>query len=126
MPLPTISKNALQQVIEASHPVANLVTLETRSSEDVVPHLANLLITMQSTEFTSPFDWQAEFEKNPETLEDVELIKSADLETLRKIMTAHIRIDRMSDGHLESLIDSGYWNECLTRLAEIYNDMGEE
>jgi len=126
MALPTISKKALQQVIEASHPVANLVTMATRTAEDVDPHLNTLLMTMQSTEFTSPFDWQAEFENNPESLENAELIKTADLEDLRKIMTAHIRIDRMSNGHLESLIENGYWNQCLARMAELHSEMGEE
>lgn len=126
MALPPISKSALRQVIEASHPVANLVTLGISSSDAVVPPLANLLKTMQSTEFTSPFDWQAEFGENQESLQDPEVVKSADLENLRKIMTAHIRIDRMSNGHLDALIQSGYWNQCLARMAEIYSEMEDD
>jgi len=125
MALPTISKQAFQQVIEASHPVSNLITLAVPQPEVLDLHLDNLLMTMQSTEFTSPFDWQTEFESNPESLEDVEQVKTAGLEDLRKIMTAHIRIDRMSNGHLESLIESGYWNQCLARMDELYGEMDE-
>lgn len=123
MALPSISKEALSQVIEASHPVVNLAATKTFSNEEGEPHITNLLMTMQSSEFVSPFDWQSEFEKDPDSLQDIELVKKADLEQLRKLMTANIRIDRMSDGHLDSLIKSGYWSECLSRLKAIYNEM---
>lgn len=133
MALPPLKKAALQQVIETSHPVANMAIMSAEVADDVpftdeasVLQLSNQLMTMQATEFTAPFDWQAEFADRQKALEDPEYIKSVDLEELRKIMTAHIRIDRMSDGHLDSLIKSGYWNQCLARIVIIYEDMDDE
>lgn len=126
MPLPTISKSALRQVIEASHPVANILTMESGTAENSSIHIGNLLMTMQETEFSAPFDWHEEYSNNKEHLENLEVIKNADLEEIRKIMTAHIRIDRMSDGHLHSLIETGYWNACLTRITDLHAQMQDD
>ncbi len=126
MALPTISKAALQQVVEATHPVANIVTTKLITVEDSAVHIANLLMTMQNTEFTAPFDWQSEFEDRREHLEDPDVIQSADLEELRMIMTSHVRIDRMSHGHLHRLIENGYWNICMVRAAELHAQMQDD
>ena len=45
--------------------------------------------------------------------------------SMAKMMTAHVRLDRMSDGHLHSLIDNGYWKHCLSRMEELYSEMDE-
>jgi ADP-ribosyl-[dinitrogen reductase] hydrolase len=53
------------------------------------------------------------FSKKPE------LLQQASLQTLRKLITAHIRTDRFSEGHLASVIESGLMAAILHRLAEI-------
>ena len=61
-------------------------------------------------------EWQPEAEKiynNPDLLEN------ADLETLRKLLTLHIRKERFYSGHLANMIKSGHILNILRRLKEI-------
>lgn len=77
------------------------------------------LAAMQATGFTTFFDWQEEFQGRENLLNDPAVIDTADLDLLRKIMTAHIRIDRMSPDHLNELVASGYWQRCFNRLRQL-------
>ena len=117
MPLPEISHDAIDEVLRQAPGVIALA----QSSEPADGHsnLLNLLAAMELTDFTAPFDWQSEFSKRPEFLQSVEVVDHADLETLRKIMTAHIRIDRFDPWHLDALIKSGYWTHCIERLHQL-------
>jgi hypothetical protein len=36
------------------------------------------------------------------------------------MMTAHIRIDRMSLDHLNGLVLNGYWRRCFDRLPQLF------
>ena len=47
------------------------------------------------------------------------LLESADIITLRKLLTLHIRKDRFVSGHLADMIDSGHILKILKRLKEI-------
>lgn len=126
MPLPPISKRAVRHILETSERVARRAHLVREVPDEVEPHLTRHLMLLQQHEFTSPFDWQAEYREGHERLEDPDYIAQADLEELRKIMTAHIRIDRMSDGHLDRLVERGFWNHCLERLAQLHDEMDED
>jgi len=125
MALPEIKKDALTQVLDAASPVHSLVLADIAEAipESTVPHISNMLMTMQNTEFMAPFDWQEEFRDNQADLENIDIVNQADLEMLRKIMTAHVRIDRFSDGHLDALIRSGYWAACLARISALSTEM---
>lgn len=123
MPLPDIKKDAVISVLNAAAPLAlygNVLNVAVASAQMVEPTIQAMLATMQQTEFMSPFDWQTEFKGRDADLNDISYVRQADLETLRKLMTTHVRIDRLSDGeHLNRLIASGYWGACLTRLHEL-------
>ena len=69
--------------------------------------------------FTVVFDyprWQMQALKY---YKDSKLLKSADIITLRKLLTLHIRKDRFVSGHLVEMIDSGHILKILKRLKEI-------
>lgn len=69
------------------------------------------------------FDWP---EWQPEAIrlyEDPALLAIADLTTLRRLLTLHIRKDRFSEGHLATMIEEGHILAILRRLAEIRRDM---
>jgi hypothetical protein len=121
MPLPEISNDAVDEVLRHAPGVMALAQSSERA--DGHPNLVNLLAAMEFTDFTAPFDWQAEFGPRPDFLQSLEVVDHADLETLRKIMTAHIRIDRFDHGHLERLVQSGYWTRCLERLRQLRAQM---
>jgi len=48
-----------------------------------------------------------------------ELIKSADIETIRKILTVHVRIDRLFPGEIADLIKRGYILKILERIETL-------
>lgn len=121
MDLPEISKESIKAVLDHRPRMAVLEnTLEAPADH---PHIDEMLAVMEMTRFSASFDWQAEFENNEEMLADEEALQKADLDTLRKIMTAHYRIDRYDEGHLSRLILSGYWGKCLNRLQALYDSM---
>jgi hypothetical protein len=70
-----------------------------------------------------PFDWtswreEAErYQTNPQALE------TADLLTLRKLLTVHVRAERFAEGHLASVFESGHIAAVLHRLKQIRGEM---
>lgn len=64
--------------------------------------------------FIQAFDW-SQFN----TLENVENIENADIDTLVKILTAYIMADRFSSGSVANLIKEGHLLRILYRLREI-------
>ncbi len=65
------------------------------------------------------FDWEAwseqalSFEQNRHTLQN------ADLPTLYKILTVHMRADRLMEGHFDSIIENGFLADVLERMKDI-------
>jgi len=60
--------------------------------------------------------WQAEAKKY---IEDPKLLESADILTLRKLLTLHIRKERFCSGHLVAMIDTGHLVNILERLKKV-------
>lgn len=52
-------------------------------------------------------------------------IEHADLELVRALLTAGIRQDRFCEGLIADLANSGYFDRCLRRLAELAGEGGE-
>jgi hypothetical protein len=119
MALPPIGNAELAKVLAANRPLQTLSSAAVSSAELEVTHSAQIgsaLMTMQETAFTAPFDWMSEFQGRSDQLNDPAYLEKFDLEELRKVMTAHIRIDRMDSGHLNTLIETGYWAKAVQRL----------
>jgi hypothetical protein len=86
-----------------------------------------LLQTLFETGFLMVFNWHEWLNRN-EVFQDLnrdihEEIKSADLETLRKLMTSYVRGDRFSEGLLERIVADGKLHCILSRLQEIRNQL---
>jgi hypothetical protein len=47
----------------------------------------------------------------------------ADLLTLRKLLTLHVRGDRFVEGHLASVLESGHVTDILERMQQIRDAM---
>lgn len=123
MPLPDVGRDAIDEVLRwnPAEDISADGAAEVAGASAVyeATQLENQLAAMEFTGFAAPFDWQSEFSDRREDLESREAVASANLELLRKIMTAHMRIDRFDDGHLERLVASGYWTNCLERLRDL-------
>ncbi len=75
--------------------------------------------------FLVVFDWpgwsqRARYESDPAALEVTDLL------TLRKLLTAHVRVDRLIEGHLASVLESGHIVAILRRLKEIRGQMADD
>lgn len=87
--------------------------------EDILELIAHL----DSSGFTAPFDWVQWSSKLPPGWQtDPSLIDNADTDMLRGLMTAHIRVNRHSRGHLEELFRNGYMDKLFHRLEELAGD----
>ena len=69
------------------------------------------------------FDWTSWSEEAERYRTDPAALEAADLLTLRKLLTAHVRADRFVEGHLASVFESGHMTAVLRRLKQIHDDM---
>ena len=65
------------------------------------------------------FDWSAWQDDAARYRASPELVASADAETIRKLLTSHVRKDRECQGHLAAQFESGHILALLRRLKEI-------
>lgn len=65
------------------------------------------------------FDWMAWSDEALAYEEDREKLQTADVETLQKIITTHMRADRLNEGHYDSIIENGFLADVVKRLKEI-------
>ncbi|MBB5939013.1 DUF6508 domain-containing protein [Streptomyces zagrosensis] len=70
------------------------------------------------------FDWANWGPYQDGRISDPAFIASADTETLRRITTAHLRIDRFVGGHLEQIEREGVLDAVVDRLQTLV-DHGE-
>ncbi|MBN2073615.1 MAG: hypothetical protein JW770_06700 [Actinobacteria bacterium] len=69
------------------------------------------------------FDWGSFQDKAMEYYENPKLLGQVDFDTLRKLLTLHIRKDRFCDGHFGHMIKSGQIVGILERLEELRKDI---
>ena len=92
-------------------------------------YTVELMKTLSDTGFLMVFNWHEWLNRN-EVFKDLnhdiqEEIKSADLDTLRKLMTCYVRGDRFNEGLLERIIVDGKLHCILQRLREIKEQLEE-
>ena len=68
---------------------------------------------------TPKVDWVEWQDVAEEYVDSPEKIKSADVVTVQKLFTTHVRKDRFCEGHLASMFENGHIVELLRRLKEI-------
>ena len=64
------------------------------------------------------FDW-IQWEREHRVRSDLEAIARADIETLRKVLTAHVRADRYFAGHLTDVCQKGIIPAAVRRMAAV-------
>lgn len=75
----------------------------------------------------TPFDWGSwAAEARHYTEGGGEALNTADLTTLRKLITSYVRADRFSEGTLASLFQSGQITAVLRRLGQIRDALAAE
>jgi hypothetical protein len=68
---------------------------------------------------TFAFDWPAWKDEAIVLIENHDALKRADLLTLRKLITTHLRAERFNEGHLAAQFENGHLLGILERLKEV-------
>jgi hypothetical protein len=64
--------------------------------------------------------WQGWVDEATAFFEQPSLLTLADIQSLRRVLTVHVRIDRMMPGEIADLIHRGYMLAILNRISEIH------
>jgi len=86
--------------------------------------VTRLMNSLHDSGFLLIFDWPAWQDEARRYVLHPEQLRSADIVTLRKLLTLHIRKERFCEGHFGAMIDSGHIKRILERLKELRAQMG--
>ena len=73
-----------------------------------------------------PFDWSEWQHEAEKYVNDPTLLETADVETIGKLFTTHVRKDRFCEGHLASMFENGQIVALLRRLKVIHQTMDKK
>jgi hypothetical protein len=90
---------------------------ETKPDFYYSPAFLDFLYTLDTTGFNLITDYDKDLKTFGYDINDMDLTNK-DLDALRLLMTAHLRIERFVSGHIQSLIDKGFFESFLTELAK--------
>jgi hypothetical protein len=82
--------------------------------------MLDFLRALGNNGFVQPFNWM-NWREGTQLVDNPTLLQKASLQTLRKLLTAHVRADLFSEGHLADMFESGHIVMILKRMEEIYN-----
>jgi hypothetical protein len=81
--------------------------------------VASFIEALQDHGWIEAFDWIAWQNEAARYVASPELVVAADTETIRRLLTSHVRQDREHQGHLAAQFESGHILALLRRLQEI-------
>lgn len=65
------------------------------------------------------FNWPQWQQEAATYVDSLEKVASADVETLRRLLTTHVRKERFCEGHLAEMVQNGHIAAILSRLREL-------
>lgn len=89
------------------------------------PEVLAFIRALYEQNFVLTFDWFNWSETATKYQENPQALNSADLLTLRKLLTAHVRADRFTEGHLAAVLQSGHIVAILKRVRQLRNGKAE-
>lgn len=79
----------------------------------------SFIAAVYAENFVIPFDWISWQQEATRFVTDPALINLADISTIQKLFTSHVRQERFCSGRLAQLIDNGHFLTLLQRLQTI-------
>lgn len=120
--LPEFSPEAVSRAVQRFR---NTSEMDSLGDGDLPAHVdgrvIELMTRLEMAGFIAPFDWHkwVESELGPGWNTDISLVENADLETLRRLLIAHQRLERVHRNHLDTAFRSGYMDALFNRLSNI-------
>jgi hypothetical protein len=87
------------------------------------PEVNDFVRTLYAQGILYVCDWKRWGEEAERYQSHPDLLKAADLLTLRKLLTLHVRADRFVEGHLASVLESGHITAILWRMKHFFDEM---
>lgn len=81
--------------------------------------LSQFVRAVYESGFAFEFDWPAWQEDARRYCDEPELLGTADLKVLRKLITLHVRKERFLEGHLPGMVRTGHIVAWLRRLKAL-------
>ncbi len=75
--------------------------------------------TLETQRIIFPFDWPSWSREARRNWADPVMLADADLLTLRRLLTLHVRAERFNEEHLAEMLRSGHITAILRRLAQL-------
>jgi hypothetical protein len=85
--------------------------------------VGDFVSTLYDRQVVFSFDWPSWQDEAERLFNEPGALAAADLLTLRKLLTTHVRKERFSEGHLAHMLESGHITAILRRLQEIRDEM---
>jgi hypothetical protein len=89
------------------------------------PAVLDFIRALSGNGFIQPFDWM-NWREGEQLVDHPVLLGRANLQTLLKLLTANVRADRFTEGHLAGTFESGHMIMILKRMAEIHSSRASE
>ncbi|WP_208099131.1 O-acetyl-ADP-ribose deacetylase [Nostoc sp. 106C] len=80
----------------------------------------SFITSVYQENFVIDFDWPAWQNEAHRFVTDPELLTLADISTLQKLFTTHLRKERFCSGHLAGMIENGHFLAIFNRLQAIH------
>lgn len=95
----------------------------TAAYADLCPEAVEFEQALYDHSWVIGFDWGAWSQEARSYELDPEKVKRADLLTLRKLLTSHVRADRFCEGYFLRVLQSGLTTAILRRIAELRQNL---
>ena len=85
----------------------------------MAPEVDDLVQALYDNGWVEPFDWSKFQDEAIGYFENPSRLETVDLETIRKLLTLHVRKDRFCEGHFLEMLEKGHIQAILRRLAQL-------
>lgn len=102
---------------------ATIVLQARDASADMDVALEEFLVDVYTSGFVVSYDWPQYYAENKSLLNDAAALQAMDLDSFRRIVIAHLRMDRFSEGHLRHLLDTGYFAALVERASQLRSSL---
>jgi hypothetical protein len=103
---------------------------ESRESNEFImldyqyaPPVEEFVQALYDNDWVEKFDWKKWQDTAVQYVDSPNLLATSDAETIRKLLTTHVRKDRFCEGHVASMCENGHIVAVLRRLKEIRKEM---